>query len=205
MMQTQPKFRRRAEARAGEILDAALAVFTERGFDAARMDDIAAAAGVSKGAVYLYFDGKEALLRGLIEREVAPIAAHIEAAAHQGRDDPAGALRAIHAFAATVLSNPRAFQTPRLVLSVAGHFPDIGAYYRERVIEIGLAALTRLFRRGVALGVFRRTDAAAAARALIGPLLVEALRTHHLGATPARDAAKRARESFDILMRGVAA
>ena len=69
-----PKFRRRAEARPDEVLDAALALFVERGFAATRVEDIAARAGLSKGAVYLYFPSKEAILEGLVKRAVVPIA-----------------------------------------------------------------------------------------------------------------------------------
>ena len=60
-MSTAP--RRRKEARPAELLEAALDVFAEKGFAAARMDDIAARAGVAKGTVYLYFPGKEAVFR----------------------------------------------------------------------------------------------------------------------------------------------
>jgi AcrR family transcriptional regulator len=57
-----PKFRRRAEARPDEVLDAALDLFIEKGFAATRVEDIAKRAGISKGAVYLYFPSKEAII-----------------------------------------------------------------------------------------------------------------------------------------------
>src|SRR3954454_14647606 len=68
-----PKFRRRAEARPDEVLDAALDLFIEKGFAAARVEDIAKRAGLSKGAVYLYFPSKEAIMEGLVQRAVVPI------------------------------------------------------------------------------------------------------------------------------------
>ena len=52
-----------------QILEGAHAVFTARGFDAASMNDIAAAANVSKGTLYVYFEDKEHLFVALIERE----------------------------------------------------------------------------------------------------------------------------------------
>src|SRR5262245_10903240 len=61
------RWRRRAEARPQEILEAALAVFAERGFAAARMETIAARAGVSKGTLYLYFDSKEEIFKALLQ------------------------------------------------------------------------------------------------------------------------------------------
>src|SRR5258706_1763357 len=60
------RWRRRKDARPQEILEAALSVFAERGFAAARMEQIAARAGVSKGTIYLYFDSKEAVFRALV-------------------------------------------------------------------------------------------------------------------------------------------
>src|SRR3954454_10836666 len=69
-----PKFRRRAEARPDEVLDAALELFVEKGFSATRVEDIAVRAGLSQGAVYLYFPSKEAILEGLVRRAILPIA-----------------------------------------------------------------------------------------------------------------------------------
>jgi AcrR family transcriptional regulator len=72
--QRGPKFRRRAGARPDEVLDAALDLFISKGFANTRVEDIATAAGLSKGAVYLYFPSKEAILEGLVKRAVVPIA-----------------------------------------------------------------------------------------------------------------------------------
>ena len=55
--------------------------FDARGFLSTRIDDIAQRAGLSKGAVYLYFESKEALLYALIEREVTPVVHRLETVA----------------------------------------------------------------------------------------------------------------------------
>jgi AcrR family transcriptional regulator len=62
--------RRARPDRADRILDAAGVVFARDGFAAARMEDVAAEAGVSKGALYLSFDSKDALIDALVERMV---------------------------------------------------------------------------------------------------------------------------------------
>ncbi|MGH8682005.1 MAG: TetR/AcrR family transcriptional regulator, partial [Burkholderiales bacterium] len=62
----EPRFERRKDARPGEILDAALDLFVEKGFAATRLEDVAQRAGVSKGTVYLYFDSKEDLFKAVI-------------------------------------------------------------------------------------------------------------------------------------------
>ena len=69
-----PKFQRRKADRPDEIVAAALEIFAEKGFAAARLDDIAARAGVSKGALYLYFPTKQDIFRAVVEQGVAPTA-----------------------------------------------------------------------------------------------------------------------------------
>ena len=62
-----------ADTRRQAILDAALSVFAEHGFEAARLDEVAARAGVAKGTLYLYFQHKEALFEELMRGAVAPV------------------------------------------------------------------------------------------------------------------------------------
>ena len=57
-----------SEERKDQILEAATRVFTQRGFDEARMDDIVAEAGLSKGALYWYFESKETLITAIVDR-----------------------------------------------------------------------------------------------------------------------------------------
>lgn len=197
-------WRRRSEARPDEILTAALDEFIVSGFDAARMEDIAARAGVSKGAIYLYFDSKVAMLRALVEREVAPIALRLEAAAEAGMDDPTATLKRLGAIVTTALEQPRVFATPRLVVSLAGRFPDLAQDYRERVFFRARDAIERLMRRGIELGQFRAVDPAAAARAMMGPIMFEIIRAHALGDQSERSPDWLAAH-FDLLAHGIAA
>jgi len=53
-----------------KIVDAALATFSKNGYDRTRMDDIAEAANVSKGTLYLYFKNKEELFYAISERNI---------------------------------------------------------------------------------------------------------------------------------------
>src|SRR3990170_738491 len=66
------RWKRRAEDRPREICTAALEVFAEKGFAAARLEEIARRAGVSKGTLYLYFKDKEELFRAVVRDNVAP-------------------------------------------------------------------------------------------------------------------------------------
>jgi AcrR family transcriptional regulator len=178
---------RRPEARPDEILAAAVVVFEAAGFDAARMDDVAAKAGLSKAGVYLYFESKEALLRALIERHIAPIAERATHLAELGKADPEGALRMIIAMAASRLAQPGLFAIPRLVISISARFPDIATLYRDRVVGPVWLALTGLIEAGIRQGRFAPVDAGCAARALMGPMIMEAIRRHALGDLDAAD------------------
>ena len=202
----KPTWRRRADARPDEILTAALDEFIAKGFDSARIEDIAAKAGLSKGAVYLYFDSKEALLRALVEREIAPLVGRLTAAAEAEAQDPKTALAFFLGGVATLISNPRIFAVPRLVISIAARFPELRDHYRRSVAEPGRAAIERLIRRGIELGQFRPVDPVAATRAIIGPLLFEALWTHVLaGESALADPAKFVRGQIDVLVHGLGA
>jgi AcrR family transcriptional regulator len=185
---TMPRWRRRAEARPDEILDAALAEFTERGFETARMEDIAKRAGLSKAGVYLYFESKEALLKALIEAKIAPIAQNATMVAQAGGADPINALRMITRAAAHRFSDPTVFAVPRLVIGLSARFPELAEYYRVQVGEVARTALERTIQAGIDKGIFRAdVNPNVAARGFIGPLLFEALWLHVLGGKSAFD------------------
>src|SRR6476646_1527267 len=86
-----PRWRRLPEERPRQILDAALAVFGERGLAGARLDDIARRAGVSKGTIYLYFPNKEELFREVV-RAIVVDQLH-QAAANVGDGNPEDQLK----------------------------------------------------------------------------------------------------------------
>jgi AcrR family transcriptional regulator len=172
-------WRRRAHARPDELLDAALDEFIAKGFDAARIEDIARRAGLSKGAVYLYFSSKEELLRALIVRAAEPVVARVSALAQTG-DNPKQTLIAIGHTISMAMVDARIVAIPHLVISIANRFPDLRDFYREKVAGKAKSAVETLIRRGISRGQFRDVDPSAAARALIGPVLMECLWMHVL-------------------------
>ena len=200
----QPRWRRRAEARPDEILDAALAEFTARGFEAARTEDIAKRAGLSKAAIYLYFPSKVAVLEALIEAKVGPLAESAQTIANAGSADPMTALRILATAAAYRLGDPALLAVPRLVIGISGRFPEIAKYYREHVVEKARGALETLIEGAMAKGQMRRADINAVVRAFIGPLFFEAMWTHVLGGeTALHDPQKLIEQQFDVLLYGL--
>jgi AcrR family transcriptional regulator len=164
--------RRRPEARPDEILDAALAVFSEQGFATARVEDIARRAGLSKGAVYLYFPSKEAMLNALVEQSAGQLAKAAERLVAIGAPkDPEAALRSLVFMLVTAMSDADISAAPRLVLTEAQRFPDIAQFYRSQVLDVARRALGALLETGVTAGRFRRVDTDIFMRMLAGPAL----------------------------------
>ncbi|MAC88270.1 TetR/AcrR family transcriptional regulator [Maricaulis sp.] len=198
--------RRRPEARPEEILDAALSVFSEQGFAAARVEDIARAAGLSKGAIYLYFPSKEAMLNGLVERSAGHLAKTAEAMVASGapRDAEAG-LRNLLRMLFTSMADPAISAAPRLVFAEAGRFPEIADFYRRQVLEIARGAMRALLEAGVGANVFRPVDADAFMRAVAGPAFAHMALTTIFTLPPdtLTDPADMADALADILLHGL--
>lgn len=136
---------RQVERRAA-ILDAALAEFSERGFSAARLDDVARRAGIAKGTIYLYFRDKETLFAELIRTRLVPIVGtlqHLQAA-----DMPIRALaeRLIDVFVDEVFGTPRK-DVIRLMIGEGARFPKLAEFYYREVLGPVMDTLSQLLRR----------------------------------------------------------
>jgi len=163
------------QAKLQAILDAALDVFAEKGFADARLDDVAARAGVAKGTLYLYAESKQALFEALVRSGiVAPLAA-IERQV-LALDAPAEAmLRALFAALRREVLETRRKEIVRLVIAEAGRFPDVAAFYHREVVGRGMALLRRIAERAVERGEFRSDELVRFPQLAIAPALVALL------------------------------
>jgi AcrR family transcriptional regulator len=206
-MNTKPRpARRRPEDRPDEILSAALEIFTENGFAAARVEDIAKRAGLSKGAVYLYFESKEAMLKALVEQSAGQVANAASTLSLMGADkDAEQTCRAILKLALTALSDPDISAAPRLVLSEAAQFPELAEFYRRRVIDVGRHAIRHLIHAGIKNGQFRSVVDEAALLAIMGPALANMMLStvFRLPEDPEIDPAEMADAIADIVLNGL--
>jgi len=171
----EARWRRRKDARPQEILAAALSVFAERGFAAARMDDIAARARVSKGTIYLYFESKEAVFRALIQETLAKRVSDLAAFVRDHRGPVAPLLRELLLRLGHMVSTSDLVVLPKMVIAEAGNFPDLARIYREEVVERGLALFGGLLQLGMERGEFRKMPVQHAVRLCIAPLLLAAI------------------------------
>ena len=204
---TAQRWRRRKDARPAELLDAALDVFFEKGFAAARLEDIAARAGVSKGTVYLYFSSKEevfeALVHAIPQANVEQIAAFAADPAIPADELLPRVLRFIGGF----IGDQRMIKFPRLILGEAGNFPKLAEIYRREVIARGSTILVRIIERGIAEGRFRRVEPLHAAYAAISPLLFTAIwrTTFEQFESAPLDAEAFIEQHIETFLRGLAA
>lgn len=170
-----PRWRRRKEARPAEIIAAAYAVFSEHGYAAARLEDVAARAGVSKGALYLYFETKQDLFEAVVREAVAPnldaLTQLVEA--HQG--PCADLIRALFARLAALADATPLGGLVKLVVSESRNFPDVARIWHERLVSRALPLLAGVVAEGQRRGELRPGDPRHAAFSLVAPLLLGVL------------------------------
>jgi len=200
-----PKFRRRKAERPEEIVRAALAVFAEKGFAAARLEEIARRAGVSKGAVYLYFETKEDIFRAVVERAIAPNLGAVKAmaAAHPG--PLADLLGGVTVHIAQVVQNTPLGGVLKMVVGEAGNFPEIARVWHDELVSQALGAMTAAIAAAQARGEVKPGDPRTYALQFIAPLLVAVLWRETfvpVGAEPF-DLPAVMRQHVETLLRGM--
>lgn len=201
-----PKWRRRKEARPAEIVEAALEVFAEKGFAAARLDDIAAAAGVSKGALYLYFETKQDLFRAVVRQAISPNLDAVEAAV-MAADIPFDMLlRGFYARMTAILTTARVGAVAKMVIGESRNFPDLAKVWHDELVVRALGVLTAVISRAQARGEVRPGDPRQHAFTVIGPVLLGVLWNETftpVGAQPI-DLAALVSQHADTVLAGLA-
>lgn len=175
------KRERRKQERPGELIEAALDLFVEKGFAATRVEEVAARAGVSKGTLFLYFSSKEDLFKAVVrENLVSPF---VQGAAEVGQfQGHCGELlewmllQWWHRYGATKTSG-----ISKLIMSEATNFPELAAFYRHEVIEPAQALVRSVLQRGIDQGEFRPVDVELALHSVIAPVLFLVMWKHSLG------------------------
>jgi AcrR family transcriptional regulator len=141
----------RSAARREAILAAALDEFSARGFEAARLDDVAKRAGVAKGTIYLYFRDKESLFQELVRAMLTPLIGTIEALG--AAEVPMNMLsdQIVELFVREVYETRRK-DVIRLMISEGRRFPKLAEFYYREVLSRIIAAVRGLLRRAAARG-----------------------------------------------------
>lgn len=168
---SKPRFRRRKDDRPRQITEAALAEFTERGYDATPMASVAQRAGISKGLLYVYFDTKEALFKAVVRSFVTPKLEALRLAIDTSTLGAEAFLRGPFLDFARKLPKSRVRVLIRLLIAEAHKHPDLARWYWENVVSHGIAALRTLIARGVENGEFRPSALDRFPHLLISPVV----------------------------------
>lgn len=143
----------RAQQKQQQILEAATALFLEKGYDLTTMDDVANRAGVSKATVYKHVADKERLYAEVVEATIdqIAIAMHLVADTLAADAEPAEALALLARKLLQALLRPQMLQLRRMVIAQADRFPAVGRAWYERgfgrVIETLAAGFERMAQR----------------------------------------------------------
>jgi len=196
------KWAERRAARREAILAAALDEFAERGFEGARLDDVARRAGIAKGTIYLYFSDKEALFQELIRAALSPVVSIIETA--HSVDLPLRAVcdRLASAFTREVLGTRRK-DIVRLMLSEGPRFPKIAKFYYEEVPKRAFAAVRALVRKGIERGEIEDDTLEKFPQLLIAPGLVAVVWDGLFDKYEPLDAEALLRAHFNLLFKAI--
>jgi len=149
-----------------QIIEGAREVFMARGFDAASMADIAKAAGVSKGTLYVYFKDKDELFSAIVQGVCSMQAEGVFDFDPNDHDVEAVLLRHGKAFAAKIC-DPARLSPLRTVIAIADRMPDLGKKLYETGPAVGTARLAAYLRAQVDAGVLVIDDCELAAAQFI--------------------------------------
>ena len=203
----QPKWQRRSEDRPREICAAALEVFAEKGFAAAKLDEIARRAGVSKGTLYLYFKDKEQLFRAVVRDSIAPNVAAITSAI-SAMDAPFGdVVRMFLAGFAEREARLPLGAVAKMVIGESRNFPELARVWHDEVASKAIGALAAAIERAQRRGEVRSGDPRLFAFSLMGPMVLGALWRATLvpaGGEPL-DLPALARQHADTVLEGLLA
>ena len=203
-----PLRQRRKEARPQELLDAALALFVEKGFAATRSEEVAARAGVSKGTLYLYYPSKEELLKAVIRQQLSNeiAAGALEAERYVG---PTSTLLvdSLSRWWQRVFDSPASGVFKLVVTEVRG-FPEIAEFYVKEVIEPGERLIGSIVQRGIDRGEFRPLDVNTVVHSLVLPMVMLCLHKHSLAGCPGMqkvhlDPHRFMRDHIELVLQGM--
>ena len=167
----RPRWQRRKAARPAEIVTAALEVFVQRGFAAARLEEVARRAGVTKGTLYLYFKSKEALFKAVVRETIVPVIAQGEALAQSFTGTARELVERLVREYWRLVGETELAGIPKLMMAEAATFPQLTRFYYEEVVTRGHRLMAGVIERGIKSGEFRKVDVATAAKLAMSPLM----------------------------------
>jgi AcrR family transcriptional regulator len=159
--------REQAERRQEELLDRALELFLEKGFELATIDAIAASVGMTKRTVYARYEDKSALFRAAVQRAIDRWIVPIEALHAVESDDLETTLRAVARIRMSNAISPAGLRLQRIINAESYRFPEILSLAYEQGMRPTIEFLADLFRRHAKSGAIKMSKPDIAATAFL--------------------------------------
>ena len=199
---------RRKQARPQELLEAALALFVEKGFAATRTEEVARLAGVSKGTLYLYYPSKEELFKAVVRHNLSSLIAEGAELAAQFEGSSSDLLSQLMQTWWQRIGNTPAAGIHKIVLAEVRNFPELAQFYTDEVIIPADRLFSDTVQRGIDRGEFRAMPKHEVAMMLMAPLIFMAVHRHSFAACPVHggvevDATQMLRTHLDLVLRGL--
>ena len=198
---------RRKQARPQELLEAALALFVEKGFAATRAEEVARRAGVSKGTLYLYFPSKEELFKAVVRHNLSNLIAEGQEIVDSFDGSTSDLLRMLMTIWWERFGDTPAAGIHKVIIAEVRNFPDLAQFYADEVILPADQLFSSAVQRGVDRGEFRALPVHEVAHALMAPLIFMALHRHSFGACPVHgpelDPVALLRTQLDLVLHGL--
>lgn len=160
-----------ALARRQAILDAALDVFAEQGYAAAKLDEVAARAGVAKGTIYLVCRDKEDLFKQVVLGVATPLLDQLAALQISKASAAEDFVSLMNLFRLEVLGSRRRL-IAQIMLKEAGRFPAIAEFHYREIVSRVLAIVTNLVTRARREGALRSKAYADQPRLVMAPMIM---------------------------------
>ena len=177
----EKKPRRRKQARPAELVEAAFALFLEKGYSATRIEDVAARAGVGKGTLYLYYQSKEQLLQAAVEQLLLPRFGDLQALVADERLSASEQLDQVLTLLWNHASQSGLSGLPKLMIAECHNFPDLARRFVDRwIAPVQDQVLSRILQRGIARGEFCVADPEYTVRCIAGGFVFLLIWRHSL-------------------------
>jgi len=182
------------------ILEAALKTFAERGFHATTLEDIADAAGITKGTIYWYFKTKESLLSAIAERySIFPDLNQLAVRAVEGDDE-----KQLAAIANKLLATAEEHvNVLRMAICEAQHFPEVRDLMAQEILGKIYPLFGQYLQRRIEAGVFRPVNPVLITQTFVSTLVMFALARHTLAEQFPFSREEMVREFVHLFLDGI--
>lgn len=172
---------RRKQARPQELLDAALALFVDKGFAATRAEEVAQRAGVAKGTLYLYYPSKEELFKAVVRQNLGALITEGIELVEGFEGSSSELLRELMHTWWNRFGNTPAAGIHKVVVAEVRNFPELAQFYSDEVIVPADRLFGDCIRRGIARGEFHPLPLHEAVHTLMAPVIFLVLCRHSFG------------------------